>query len=289
MRLLFVLFTALLFSACSPKMRFAPGQMPPAEVPPTELRVEAEHYVAAHVGEQNYTEVTGGTDLARVRGIIERLTKAAGYPPRTFPVHLVDAGVEVNAAAFNGASIVVYTELLRRVPSDDELATVLGHEVGHILAKHYQDEAESQKRASSVSVASSILGSVASVATSVAGFGGAANLAGSVTEGATGAIGYGVFVGSFSRTQEYEADHLGLLIMARAGYNPEKAIDFWARSEEIFGMSSSSVGAFFGTHPASNDRLKSLQEAMPLALAEYRSAEKPTAAVGREPAKKKKK
>ncbi|MCC6953202.1 MAG: M48 family metallopeptidase [Deltaproteobacteria bacterium] len=267
------LFLLVCLSACSPKLRFAPGTMPNAETPPAELKTAAEGYVAAHIDDQNYREVKSGPAVLRVKRSVERLTRGAGYPPGTFPVHLVDAGVEVNAAAFNGASIVVYEELLRRVPSDDDLATVIGHEVGHILAKHYTDEAEEKQRASAVSVGSSILGSAASIAASAAGYSGASDLAGSVTESATGAIGYGAFVGSFNRTQEYEADHLGLLIMARAGYNPENALRFWSRADEIFGSSTSSVGSFFSTHPASSNRLKSLEEAMPFALAEYKARE----------------
>jgi predicted Zn-dependent protease len=58
--------------------------------------------------------------------------------------------------------------------------------------------------------------------------------------------------------------------MARAGYNPEKAITLWERSEEVFGSADSSVGAFFSTHPASGDRIDELREFLPLAMKEYR-------------------
>lgn len=251
-----------LFCACSPKMRIKPGELPPAQVPPKELKVEAEGYVAAHIDESNYKAIRSGSELQRVQRVVERLSRAAGYPPRTFPVHLVDAGEEVNAAAFNGASIVVYRELLRRVKSDDQLATVLGHEIGHIMARHYIDQEEEQQRAEAVGIGSSILGTIASVAASAAGYGGVSGLADDVTSTTTGMIGYGMFVGSFSRVQEYEADHIGLLLMDRAGYNPQAAIEFWSRSEEVFGSSSSSVGAFFSTHPASEDRVQALSEAM---------------------------
>lgn len=84
------------------------------------------------------------------------------------------------------------------------------------------------------------------------------------------AFAYGAIVGSFNRTQEYEADHLGLIIMAKAGYNPEGAIAFWRDAEKIFGTSSTSIGSFFSTHPAFKDRVKSLEEAMPYAMQAYR-------------------
>jgi metalloendopeptidase OMA1, mitochondrial len=259
-----------LVSACSPTMRFKPGEIPQAQPIDLQLKVDAEHYVKAHIDESNYNEIHSGSSLSRLKRVVGKLSVAAGYSSNQFPVHLIDAGDMVNAAAFNGAAIVVYKALLDKVSSDADLATILGHEVGHILAKHYQDQVEEQSRAEVVGIGASILGAAASIGASVAGLGGASDIAGDITEGATGAIGYGAFVGSFSRTQEYEADHIGLILMARAGYDPKAAPDLWRRSEEIFGESDSSLGAFFGTHPASNDRVVKLEEAMPIALSEYR-------------------
>lgn len=250
-------------------MRIKPGELLAAEAPTPDLRVQAEGYVAAKIQSENYREIKSGPELKRVKGVMERLSMAAGYQKDTFPVHLVDAGDYVNAAAFNGASIVVYHELLNKVQSDDELATVLGHEIGHIMAKHYKDQKEEESRASVVNIGSSILGTVASVATSMAGYQGAAGLARRMTKTTTSAVGYGAYVGSFSRTQEYEADHLGLLIMARAGFNPEVAPAFWTRSKEVFGFSQSSAGAFFSTHPAPADRMDELQKALPYAMQQY--------------------
>jgi len=267
---LLFLFLCFTLSACSPKMRIKPGELPAAEVPPPLLKTEAEGYVAAHINQENFHEIKIGAGLRRARRVVDRLSVGAGYPSGTFPVHLVDAKEEVNAAAVNGASIIVYQELLNRVPDDTDLATVLGHEIGHILAKHYTDEAEEKQRAEAVQVGSSLLGAAASIATSYAGYDAASDIAGSVTETATGMVGYGAFVGSFSRTQEYEADHLGLLIMAKSGYDPRRAPDFWARAEQIFGSSTSQVGAFFSTHPASSDRMNALNEALPYALTYYR-------------------
>lgn len=256
----------LCVSACGPTMRIKPGELPSVSVPPQPLRLQAEHYVAAHINEGDYREIKTGPEHKRVVNVIERLAKAAGYPPRSFPVHLLDAGEEVNAAAFNGASIVVYKELLKRVVSDEELATVLGHEIGHIVASHYKDKDEEENRAAAVNIGSGLLGAAANIATSAAGYSGAADLAGDATEAASGAVGYGAVVGSFNRTQEYEADHLGLIIMAKAGYDPHTAIGFWQRADQIFGSSTSSLGAFFSTHPASSDRMTALQEALPYAL-----------------------
>ncbi len=264
------LLLMLFLIGCAPQMRITPGAIPTADVPPKELKVESENYVKAHIQESDYKEISGGPEVSRTKKMVERLSRAAGYPANTFPVHVVDAGDMVNAAAFNGAAIVVYKELLVKVPDDADLATVLGHEMGHILAKHYKDQEEEASRAQTVGIGSTILGAIVSVGTSVAGFGSVSDMAGDATEGVTSAIGYGAYVGSFSRVQEYEADHIGLLLMAKAGYDPEQAPKFWAKSEEIFGSESSEVGAFFSTHPAESDRQKELLKAMPMALALYK-------------------
>jgi predicted Zn-dependent protease len=269
-KLAVLLMLSICFSACSPKLRIKPGVLPPAEAIDPKLKIEAENFVRAHIDEENFFEIKSGPELKRAKNVVDRLSVAAGYPRGSFPVHLLNAGDQVNAAAFNGASIVVYRELLVRVKTDEELATVLAHEVGHILARHYKDSEEEQSRASAVNTGSSLLGSVASIATSLAGYGGASDLVGDVTEGASGAIGYGAYVGTFSRTQEYEADHLGLIIMAKAGYDPRTAIAFWQRSGEIFGSSQSKAGSFFSTHPAESDRVDALNEAMPYALQYYK-------------------
>jgi metalloendopeptidase OMA1, mitochondrial len=255
-------------TACSPHMRFEPGKIPAATVPPQQVKTEAEHFVKAHIDDSNFKRITSGKQLARLTNVVNKLTVAAGYPIKTFPLHLVDGGDLVNAAAFNGASIVVYKALLDKVTSDDELATVLGHEIGHIIATHYKDAEEEQERGAAVAIGSSLLGVVAEVATSAAGYSGASDLAGTMAETATSTIGYGAFVGSFSRTQEYEADHIGLIIMSRAGYDPKVAVKFWKRSKEVFGSSESSSAAFFSTHPASNDRADELEKALPIALAQ---------------------
>ena len=264
------IFAAIALTSCSPKLRFKPGEMPTAVTPPAQLKSQAEGYVTAHINEGNYDEIRSGPDYRRLIRIIDRLTIGAGYAPKTFPVHLVNAGSEVNAAAFNGAAIVVYKELMNRVATDEGIATVLGHEMGHILAQHYKDAAEEQAKAQGVSAASSILGSVTDVALSQAGYGGVSGIAGSATEVVTGAIAYGAIVGSFNRTQEYEADHLGLIIMAKAGYNPESALVFWKDAEKVFGTSTTSMGSFFSTHPAYKDRVTALEEAMPYAKKSYK-------------------
>ncbi|MCI5066317.1 M48 family metalloprotease [bacterium] len=257
-----LIFCCVIGTGCSQGIRIEPGKIPAPE-PLEEERVSVAHeYIVEMINEEDYAQIVEGDELTRIRAVIDRLSIAAGYPAGAFPLYLVEAGEYVNAAAVNGSSIVVYRALLDKVRSEDELATVLSHEIGHIMAKHYQDLEEEERRAKGVALVGSLFGAVADVATSFAGYNGLSGLAGGVADTATRTVGYGAFVGSFSRVQEYEADHIGLLLMAKAGYDPKVAVSFWERSEEVFGTSSSSLGAFLSSHPASSDRAEELQEAL---------------------------
>jgi predicted Zn-dependent protease len=89
---------------------------------------------------------------------------------------------------------------------------------------------------------------------------------GSLTSDASGAVSAGLIL-QYDRDQEFEADQIGLMIMGKAGYDPEKAIDFWKNSEKIFG-SSNTLG-FFKTHPSDSSRAARLQEALPIAKKYY--------------------
>jgi predicted Zn-dependent protease len=78
----------------------------------------------------------------------------------------------------------------------------------------------------------------------------------------------GAYVLAYDRDMEYEADHIGMMVMSKAGYNPEAALSFWQKSDEIFGGSNSM--SFFSTHPSNSDRLDQLRSYLPIALEYYR-------------------
>lgn len=270
----FVVLNVALLCACSARSGVAPGTIPPPAYPDAQMKSETPQMLNAFISQNGWTRLKrGGALQVRSERVARKVLSAAGYQASEFPVDVVDAGEEVNAMVLNGSSIVVFQELLNRV-NDEELAVVLSHEVGHLLGKHAAEHDEEESRAETVSTASSILGSIASIATSAAGYGGISGTVGDLTEGTTGMIGYGAYVGSFSRSQEYEADHIGLMLLAKAGYDPEAAIRFWAREEEVFGSASSSTAAFFSTHPAGSDRVGQLQEYLPLAQ-QYRTGKAP--------------
>lgn len=282
-RITAALWLSLMASACSARQSVPLGQIPVPPVPDATQRQTSMSMVQQYASGSGYTVVRDEKARARVQRVVDRLSTAAGATT-SYPVTLVDAGEEVNAAAVNGASIVVHTSLLRKVPNDDELATVLGHEMAHIAAQHHNDNGQ-EERASTVSVGSSLVGLAATVGASVAGAGsGAADMAGDLTSGVTETVGTGAYVLSYSRDMEREADQIGLMIMAKAGYNPQAAVTFWQNAAEIFGSADGSD--FFSTHPASGDRVERLEAAMPKALEYYAQAK--AQGVGAAPVGKKK-
>lgn len=260
---LFVLF-ALLSTGCSVRPNIPLGTIPPAVPPPAHEITATKSLVQSEFKSAGREVYESGPEYRRVKKIVDRLSRAAGADGFTYPVLIVDAGEEINAMAVQDNTMVVYTELLKRVPNDEELATVIAHEVAHMLARHGADNT-SQQREAWVSVGSSILGAAASVGASAAGADYlTSNIASSGAEAAANLLGTGAIVRSYDRKLEYEADQVGLMLMAKAGYHPDAALRFWNRANEIFGGDTG--GVFLSTHPASGNRLERIREALPTAM-----------------------
>lgn len=247
-------------AATAPSKNFSHGAVPQAAIPSQNSIVNTRQAIYQELGKrQGFRLYDSGADHARVSRIVRRLSAASGLGGFSYPVYIADAGRKVNAMAVNGNTIVVYKELLRRVPNDHELAAVLAHEVAHITNRHHQDNTMEQ-RAAMVQIGSSLLGSIIGSQVDVD--------TGRITQDIAGTIGKGAYVNSYSRSMEFEADHTGMLLMAKAGYNPEGALSFWGRSRQIFGSTSSSD--FLSTHPAEGRRLERLRQSLPLAMQYYR-------------------
>ena len=166
---------------------------------------------------------------------------------------------QVNAFCMPGGKIVVYTGLLNLVGngphSDDELAAVMGHELSHALAKHANERISNQLL---LQAGGQILGAAVNTRSELLG--------GLINQ----AYGLGAQVGvmlPFGRKQEYEADKMGLVLMAMAGYDPRYAVNFWQK------MSASKGGAqqneLLSTHPSDANRIKEIQAYLPNALKYY--------------------
>lgn len=259
-------------TACSTRKNIEPGEVPP---PPPQIDrssvAETFQAVAESAHEEGTILVHTGTMYSRVKSIIDKIARAAQLGT-TYPYPLYIAENEdpelINAYVANGNIVVVYSGLVEKVKSDGQLAAILGHEIAHMLARHHEDDT-AEKRETAVSVASGILGTVAGVATAYAtGSSSAGDLAGDLTSDTSEAIGTGAFVRSYDRDMEREADSIGLVLMAKAGYNPQEAIDFWKNADAIFGHTPGL--AFFSTHPSHGDRAAELETQLPIAIKFYK-------------------
>lgn len=162
---------------------------------------------------------------------------------------------QVNAWAMAGGKTVVYTGMLPVAQNETGLAVVMGHEIAHAIARH-GSERMSQQLAQQFGgqTLAALSGSQPSTAQ---------NLLLSV-------YGVGSQLGllKYGRTQESEADRLGLIFMAMAGYDPREAVDFWQRMQAKSG--GQEPPEFLSTHPSSSTRISNLQEHMPEALQYYK-------------------
>ena len=166
---------------------------------------------------------------------------------------------QLNAFCMPGGKIVVYSGMLNLIGNgadrDDELAAVIGHEVGHAIAKHGQERASQQLL---TSLGGQLLG--AAVAGKTA----------ETQQAVALAYGMGAQYGAllpFSRKHELEADYIGIVLATMAGYDADAAVTLWQKMEAASGGSSNSE--FMSTHPSSSTRIKQLQKDIPTVKATY--------------------
>jgi len=157
---------------------------------------------------------------------------------------------DANAFALPGNKIGVNSGLLKVAENQDQLATVLGHEVAHVIS-HHANERASQTIAVQEGV--NLIGALASPHS-----GAGQSLMGVLGVGAQ----YGILM-PYSRIQESEADQLGLDLMAKAGFNPRESINLWKNMTRSDG---SQPPEFLSTHPAHGTRITDLNARMPAAL-----------------------
>ncbi len=219
----------------------------------------------ASLGQSSFEQIKGEeklstsrSDNAYVQCVTNQLVTVlpSSYRQSPWEVVVFDSP-EVNAFALPGGKIGVYSGLLKVAKTQDQLASVIGHEMAHVLAKH------SNERVSRSQLTNMGLG-VADAALGQSG----------LREPAMAALGLGVQVGyllPYDREQEVESDRLGLQLMAQAGFRPEEAVNMWQN------MSAASSGRqqppeLLSTHPSHGSRIQELNALMPEAQSVYQQA-----------------
>lgn len=192
---------------------------------------------------------------AMVERVGRRIAAAADQPGFDWQFKLIDDPKMVNAFCLPGGRVAVYTGILPVTGTEEGLAVVMSHEVAHALA-HHGAERLSQGE--------------------LVNLGGAALQAGmakkdpAVQNKVLTAFGLGANIGvllPFSRGHEAEADSIGLILMAKAGYDPRAAVPFWQRMAAGGGQKPPE---FLSTHPSDDTRIRKIQAAIPEALKYYK-------------------
>lgn len=202
--------------------------------------------------------IPSGPQAELVRRVAGRLAAVTGDAARKFQwsVSLVD-NPQINAFCLPGGKIVIYTGILKVTQTEAGLAAVMGHEMAHATARHGSQRMLQSKLMQTAAVGANF--SLAEMEPQQR----AATMA-----VLTGAAQYGAIL-PFSRGHELEADHIGLLYMARAGYDPREAVEFWKRMGQVGGQKPPE---FASTHPSDGSRVAQLQKLLPEALTEYEKA-----------------
>jgi metalloendopeptidase OMA1, mitochondrial len=208
--------------------------------------------------------VTSGPAVQDVQEITRRLVRATTNPvfqnltripnrDYKWEVRLVRSR-EVNAFCLPGGKMVVYTGILPVAQTDAGLATVMGHEIAHALSQHGAERmAQTRLAQIGITAAGAGMGNMDSRDRMV------------MMQVLNAGAQYGIL--RYSRKHESEADHVGLLLMAAAGYDPEESVKFWERMKAVAGKGARPP-EFLSTHPSHETRIRDLlrwiPEAMPL-------------------------
>lgn len=217
---------------------------------------------------------TDATNTAMVRRVGQRLANAVETYLRNngaagevknfaWEFNLVQ-DKSVNAFCMPGGKIVVYEGLLPITRDEASLAIVLGHEIAHAVAKHSAEQMSKKMRQQyGTQIGSQILGAIAGSSVG--------SIAGTIAQ-----TGFSFANLKYSRDNESEADHMGIIFAAMAGYDPRVAVPFWQR------MAAASGGSgrleFMSDHPSDAKRIVALQKLMPEALKYYQTVAAPVPA-----------
>lgn len=193
--------------------------------------------------------------VAMVERVGRRIAAAADQPGFDWQFKLIDDPKTVNAFCLPGGRVAVYTGILPVTATEEGLAVVMSHEVAHALAHH---GAERMSQGELVNLGGAALQA------------GMAKKDPAVQNQVLSAFGLGANIGvllPFSRGHEAEADRIGLILMAKAGYDPRAAVPFWQRMASGGGQKPPE---FLSTHPSDDTRIRKIQAELPEALKYYK-------------------
>ncbi len=182
-----------------------------------------------------------------VQEVGRRIAAVSGQPDWDWQFTVFENS-EPNAFALPGGKVGVYTGLFKVAKNPAQLAAVLGHEIGHAIAHHGAER-----------MSTDMLAQLGAAAVGIST--GSAEYAQLAAQAAT----LGITL-PYSRTQESEADHIGLMLMAKAGYDPREAIKLWENFEKLGGKRPPE---WLSTHPSEGNRIERLKQLMPEAMAVY--------------------
>ncbi len=209
------------------------------------------------LGLQSYRRFLGEAEISQdpkanemVRRVGANLAAVADRPDYVWEFTLIQDDEAVNAFALPGGKVAVYTGLLPVARDETGLAVVLSHEIGHAIARHGAERLSAQQLIN--------LGEIGLIIA----LGGKDPNTVRAIDAAYG-IGTGVGVTlPFSRRQESEADRIGLILMAKAGYDPGAAVAFWQRMTRAT-EEQKAAPEFLSTHPSDERRIRQIREWIP--------------------------
>ncbi|MBT9493767.1 MAG: M48 family metalloprotease [Paucibacter sp.] len=209
---------------------------------------------------QEYTALADPKLQAYVNELGQRLAKASHRSHLDWHFTVLDSP-EVNAFALPGGYVYITRGIMAYLESEADLAGVIGHEIGHVTARHGAQRATRQQTAGIGVLAASVLGAVLESQ----GLGGAGQLLGQASQGA--AAGY---VASYGREQELQADGLGAEYLARSHYDPKNMVDvihvlknqerFAAEQARLEGRAAPSGSNWLASHPSNDQRLSQISQ-----------------------------
>ena len=204
-------------------------------------------------------EITGTPEAKMVEEIGRRIAAVANQPDFKWEFRTLQSD-EPNAFCLPGGKVAVYTGIFKYAKNEAGLATVMGHEIGHAIARH-GGQRMSQQMATNAALAGLAIVGLSKLDSTKKTMAMAA-----LGAGAT----YGIIL-PFSRSHETEADEIGLVLMSKAGYDPSESVNFWDRFSKAGGKSQPE---FLSTHPNSENRREHLKALLPKVAPDYAASSK---------------